>query len=291
MQWRDRQGSSNIRTGGRGVRGGAAIGGGGILIGLIVLLLTGNPFAALNAGLGAGGLAPSRVEQQQIQFSQQEQQLYDFSAVVLKDTEDTWSKLLPQYGENYQPAKMVVFQDAVKSGCGIAESGMGPFYCGADQTVYMDLSFYDTLVQKFQASKNQYILSYVIAHEIGHHVQQQLGILDQVNQERAKAGTRAANEFTIRLEVMADYLAGVVTRFQQDKGYLEAGDVDAAIKTAWSIGDDTIQKRAQGYATPESFTHGTREQRSRWFKMGYQAGDLSQFNSFDYDRYPSAADL
>ncbi len=289
MRWKDRDRSTNIRSGGRGV--GKTIGGGSIVLALVVFLLTGNPFAALNVGIRSNQALPGSVKQEELRLSTEEQELYDFSAVALRDTEDTWHKILKDYDHPYKEAEMIVFQQTVKSGCGIASSGMGPFYCGLDRSVYMDLSFYDTLIKEFGTKDNRFILSYVISHEIGHHVQNELGIMDEVNKKRARAGEREKNELTVRLELMADYLAGVVARYQKDKGYLDAGDIDAAIETAWSIGDDAIQKKSQGYVTPESFTHGTSKQRSRWFMKGYNAGNLDDFNTFDYKLYPTEDSL
>ncbi|WP_071705707.1 neutral zinc metallopeptidase [Murdochiella vaginalis] len=289
MRWRDRQGSSNVRSGGRGT--GKIIGGGSLLLGLIVLLLTGNPLAALNVGLNSAPITNGSVRQEPLSLSEKEKELYHFSSVALKDTEDTWHTLLKQQKKDYQEAEMIIFQQKVKTGCGIADSGTGPFYCGRDRSVYMDLSFYDMLVNQFGAEKNEFILSYVISHEIGHHVQNELGILDEVNRLRQRAGEAERNALTVRLELMADYLAGVVARHQQEEGYLEKGDLDAAIQSAWSIGDDAIQKRIQGHVTPESFTHGSSKQRARWYKKGYEAGNLDDFNTFDLDRYPTVDSL
>lgn len=289
MRWRDRQGSSNVRSGGRGT--GKIIGGGSLLLGLIVLLLTGNPLAALNVGLNSAPITNGSVRQEPLSLSEKEKELYHFSSVALKDTEDTWHTLLKQEKKDYQEAEMIIFQQKVKTGCGIADSGTGPFYCGRDRSVYMDLSFYDMLVNQFGAEKNEFILSYVISHEIGHHVQNELGILDEVNRLRQRASEAERNALTVRLELMADYLAGVVARHQQEEGYLEKGDLDAAIQSAWSIGDDAIQKRIQGHVTPESFTHGSSKQRARWYKKGYEAGNLDDFNTFDLDRYPTVDSL
>lgn len=290
MKWQNRRQSSNIRSGGRG-RAGMGLGLGGIIMGLVVFALTGNPFAALNAGLSGGAIQTRDIKQEELQLSEKEKVLYDYSSVVLADTEDTWHSLLAKEGTQYKEATMYIFQDNVKSGCGIAQSGMGPFYCGQDQSVYMDLSFYDTLIKEFGADEGDFILSYVISHEIGHHVQNVLGIMDRVNRLRSKASQSDFNKLTLRLELQADYLAGVVARYQADRGYLEKGDIEDAIKAAWAIGDDTIQKRMQGHVTPESFTHGTADQRMRWYKKGYDTGDLSQFNTFDTDKYPDVSDL
>ena len=289
MKWKDRQGSRNVRSGGKGT--GKVIGGGSLLLALIVFLLTGNPLAALNIGLNSAPATTGSVRQEPLTLSEQEKELYHFSSVALKDTEDTWHTLLKQENRDYQEAEMVIFQKTVKTGCGIADSGTGPFYCGRDRSVYMDLSFYDMLVDQFGAEKNEFILSYVISHEIGHHVQNELGILDEVNRLRQRASEAERNALTVRLELMADYLAGVVARHQQEEGYLEQGDLDAAIQSAWSIGDDAIQKRIQGHVTPESFTHGSSKQRARWYKKGYDAGNLDDFNTFDLDRYPTVDSL
>lgn len=289
MKWRDRQGSSNVRSGGRGT--GKLIGGGSLLLALLVFLLTGNPLAALNVGLGSNGMTTGSVRQEPLQLSSQEKELYQFSSVALKDTEDTWHALLKKEKQDYREAEMVIFQQKIKTGCGIADSGTGPFYCGRDRSVYMDLSFYDMLVDEFGAEKNEFILSYVISHEIGHHVQNELGILEEVNRLRERANEKEHNALTVRLELMADYLAGVVARHQQEEGFLEQGDLDAAIQSAWSIGDDAIQKRIQGHVTPESFTHGSSKQRARWYKKGYEAGNLDEFNTFDVERYPTVDSL
>lgn len=285
MKWRGRRGSSNISNRGRGTRG-AAIGGGGLLLGLLVFFLTGNPLAALNVGLGGGG--GGQVTQESVELTQDEQDKFDYASVVLKDTEDAWNEILAEYGYDYRPVKMDVYQDAVETGCGVGQSGMGPFYCSVDETIYMDLSFYDELINKFGADEGDFILAYVISHEVAHHVQNVTGVLGEVNNRRSRASQTEANEWTVRLELQADYLAGVVARYQDDKGYLEAGDIDEAISAAWAIGDDTIQESQLGRVTPESFTHGTSEQRSRWYKKGFDAGDLSGWDTYSE---PDASDL
>lgn len=289
MQWRGRRGSSNIGSGGRG-RTGMAIGGGGIILGLLVFLLTGNPLMGLNVGLGTGGVG-QQTQQEEIQLSKEEKTLYEYSSVVLADTEDAWNAILKQYNVRYREPKMKVFQNQVSTGCGVASSGVGPFYCGQDEALYMDLSFYRTLLKEFNAKEGDFVMSYVISHEVGHHVQKVLGILDKVNQMRQRVSKEEANALTVRLELQADYLAGVVARYQKDKGYLDPGDIDEAISTAWAIGDDTIQKRMQGSVQPESFTHGSSKQRTRWFKKGYEAGNLSEYNTFDTNKYPTSSDL
>ncbi len=292
MRWQGRRSSSNMQSGGRGVRRGAALSGVGLILGLLVFLITKNPFAAINIALNGGAaLQPGTVETQELQLSAAEQELYDYSGVVLADTEDTWHDILKKYGHRYKEPELLIFQDNTQSGCGIASAGMGPFYCSLDRSIYMDLAFYRMLIDDFGADEGDFILSYVISHEVGHHVQNELGILDQVHRAQRGSSSEAANELSVRLELQADYLAGVVARHQGDAGYLEKGDIEEAISAAWVIGDDAIQKQKRGYVQPESFTHGSSEQRTRWFQKGYDAGDLSDFDTFDTEKYPDASDL
>lgn len=291
MRWQGRRKSGNIESGGRGVRGGVAIGGAGLILGLLAFLITKNPFVAINVALNGGALEPGAVETQELQLSPEEQQLYEYSGVVLADTEDTWHEILAKIGYAYSEPQLLIFQDNTSSGCGIASSGMGPFYCSLDRSIYMDLAFYRSLIEDFGADEGDFILSYVISHEVGHHVQNELGILEQVHKLQRRSSSQRANELSVRLELQADYLAGVVARYQADAGYLEDGDIEDAISAAWVIGDDAIQKNQRGYIQPESFTHGSSEQRTRWFKKGYEAGDLSGFDTFDTDKYPNASDL
>lgn len=274
MKWRGRRQSSNVS---RSRGGGVALGGGGLLIALIVFLITGSPRDAIRSGFG-GSSEPQST--QNYELSEKEQELYDYSAVVLADTEDAWHSILKKEGINYREPKLKIFKGQVKSGCGLASAGMGPFYCSRDETLYMDLSFYDSLIKDFGADEGDFILSYVISHEVGHHVQEVTGIMSQYQEMMGKLSEKDGNALTVRLELQADYLAGVVARYQKDKGYLDPGDIDEAISAAWSIGDDTLQKRAQGYVRPESFTHGSSEERTRWFKKGYEAGDLSEWDTF-----------
>lgn len=273
MKWRGRRQSSNVS---RSKGGGVALGGGGLIIALIVFLLTGNPRDAIRSGFGSA--EPSTT--QNYELTEKEKTLYDYSAVVLADTEDTWHEILKNEGIDYREPQLKIFNGQVKSGCGLASAGMGPFYCSRDEALYMDLSFYDSLIRDFGADEGDFILSYVISHEVGHHVQQVTGIMSQYQEMMGKLSEEERNALTVRLELQADYLAGVVARYQKDKGYLDPGDIDEAISAAWSIGDDTLQKRSQGYVRPESFTHGSSEQRTRWFKKGYEAGDLSAWDTF-----------
>lgn len=274
MKWQGRRQSSNVS---KSKGGGVALGGGGLILALIVFLITGSPRDAIRTGLGTG----SQGTNQEYKLSAKEQELYDYSAVVLADTEDAWHEILKDEGIEYREPKLKIFKGQVKSGCGIANSGMGPFYCSRDETLYMDLSFYDSLIKDFGAKEGDFILSYVISHEVGHHVQEVTGIMSQYQELASKMSENERNALTVRLELQADYLAGVVARYQKDKGYLDPGDMEEAISTAWSIGDDAIQKKAQGYVRPESFTHGSSEERVRWYKKGYETGNLSQWDTFN----------
>lgn len=265
MKFTNRRKSSNIQNRGRGVGGaGPALGGGGILVALIIFLVTGNPLTAIMGGLGVPSGGQQQIEQTQVPMSQAEQTLYDYSAVSLADTEDVWNDILADHGVQYREPTLNIFDQAIQTGCGIGQSGMGPFYCSADEQIYMDLDFYETLVRDFGAQDGEFILSYVISHEVAHHVQQVTGVMSDVNKLRQSASQEDANRLTVRLELQADYLAGVVARHQYDRGYIEERDIEDAISAAWAIGDDTIQMNQRGYVNPESFTHGTSEQRTRW---------------------------
>ena len=212
------------------------------------------------------------------QGSELEEELATFTKKILAGTEDVWTAYFQKMGKTYQAPKLVLFTDAVRSGCGAASSSTGPFYCSADQTVYIDLSFFMNMKQQIGAD-GDFAYAYVIAHEIGHHVQNQLGTLEKVHQQMARYGqdSKEANQLSVRLELQADFYAGVWAH--QDNamfGSLEEGDIEEGLNAASKIGDDYLQKKAQGYAMPESFTHGTSQQRMRWFKAGYQTGDVKR---------------
>ena len=303
MKWQGRRKSSNVddrrgSSGGMGMGGGGfrmgrgtAIGGGsiGVIILVVIALLTGN--SGLLGGMLGGGdtgtqTLPQQSYQQQAPASAQEQQLFDYASVVLADVEDTWNTILPQYGEKYQEPTMAIYSGYTQSGCGAADSGVGPFYCTRDQTIYLDLSFYNTLVTRYGAKQGDFSMAYVIAHEAGHHVQTLLGVTDQLNQARQQmaSGRMSQTEFnqlSVRYELQADYLAGVVARSMANKGYLEKGDLQEALSAASAVGDDSIQKKAQGYVDPDTFNHGTSAQRQTWFMKGYDAGDLEQWDTFN----------
>jgi predicted metalloprotease len=236
-----------------------AIGGGlGTLVLLLVVwFLGGDPMKFLQETQSGGGSSPG--------------------------TEDIWNEEFARMGKTYEEPKLVLFRTAVQSGCGGASSQMGPFYCPADRTVYIDLSFFHELEQKFGAA-GDFAQAYVIAHEVGHHVQNLLGISSQVHQAQQRAGERGANELSVRLELQADFLAGMWARKGQQKfDFLEQGDLEEALNAANKIGDDTLQKQAQGRVVPDSFTHGSSDQRMRWFKKGLQSDRFDPNNTFQTD--------
>jgi predicted metalloprotease len=203
-----------------------------------------------------------------------------FIAVVLADTEDTWNALFQHAGRNYQEPTLVLFSGAVRSACGFAQAAMGPFYCPADQKVYIDLSFYSELQNRFRAP-GDFAQAYVIAHEIGHHVQTLLGISEKVQRQKAQVGQVEANQLSVRQELQADCLAGIWAHHaDRTRNLLEQGDIEEGLNAASAIGDDRLQRQSRGYITPESFTHGSSEQRVRWFKQGYATGDVNQCNTF-----------
>ena len=188
--------------------------------------------------------------------------------------------MLGEEGVKYVEPTLVLFSGSVESACGVAGSSTGPFYCSADQTLYIDLSFYNELKSRFKAP-GDFAMAYVVAHEVGHHVQNLLGVIDQVHELQGKISKEEYNQYSVRLELQADYLAGVWAHHAQGRGYLEEGDLEEALNAASAIGDDRIQKQAQGYVVPESFTHGTSEQRKRWLYKGFQTGNLSEWNTFE----------
>jgi predicted metalloprotease len=203
-------------------------------------------------------------------------------SVVLKDTEDIWTQNLAKYGVRYHKPKLVMYRGATSSGCGTAQSAMGPFYCPTDQKVYVDLGFFDELKYKFGA-KGDFAEAYVIAHEVAHHVQNELGILPKVHKMQRRVSKAEANKLSVKIELQADCFSGVWARLDEEKNHiLERGDIDEALNAASQIGDDTLQKKAQGYTVPDSFTHGTSKQRREWFYRGFETGDIKACNTFKY---------
>ncbi|MBE9207434.1 neutral zinc metallopeptidase [Nostoc sp. LEGE 06077] len=277
MRWQLGRRSTNVEDQrGRGVSVPLVGGGiGALLLSLVVALLGGDPRVILEQNN-----APSDRPVTESPRTPAQDQMADFVSVVLADTEDTWSEIFQQSGERYVEPKLVLYSDAVESACGFARSAVGPFYCPQDQKVYIDLSFYRDLKNRYQAP-GDFAQAYVVAHEVGHHVQNLLGISDQVRSRQQQADEVAANQLSVRLELQADCFAGVwANHAERSRQILETGDVEEALNAASSIGDDRLQEQARGYVVPESFTHGSSAQRVRWFKQGIKTGDLQQCNTF-----------
>ncbi|MCB1502551.1 MAG: neutral zinc metallopeptidase [Bauldia sp.] len=306
MRWRGREGSSNVEdrrgqgggfgggfgrggfglpSGSQGPRIGIPTGGRGGGIGIVgILIILGilwfagiNPLDMLNGG---GGGSPVVVGNQPgggtgVPTDEEGQ----FVSVVLKETEDSWGRIFQEAGKHYVEPTLVLFTGQVQSACGFASAATGPFYCPGDQKLYIDLGFFDELSRKFGAP-GDFAQAYVIAHEVGHHVQNLLGVLPQVDKARRQSSRSDANELSVRLELQADCLAGVWARDADAKGILEVGDIDEALNAASQIGDDTLQRRSQGYVVPDSFTHGTSAQRSQWFNRGYKQGSVDACDTF-----------
>jgi predicted metalloprotease len=247
---------------------------GGIALLVVALLLGADPGSVLEQVSGPQG-GPSAARP----ASAEEEELKQFVSVVLHDTEEVWHKILPTMGRQYREPKLVLFTGQVSSACGRAGAAVGPFYCSADERVYIDLSFYHELKSRFRAP-GDFAQAYVIAHEIGHHVQNLLGISGKVHSMQSRMSQEQGNQLSVRLELQADFLAGVWAHYAEKKGLLEGGDLEEALRAASAIGDDKIQMQSQGYVVPDSFTHGTSEQRIRWFQKGFQSGDMSQSDTF-----------
>jgi len=281
MDIRGRRQSSNIedRRGMRPVRTGVGLSIGGVLFLVVLSLLGINPLPFL----GVATKAPEVQMQesaQPYQESPQEAHLREMTAVVLADTEETWNALLPQYGVQYQEPTLVLFSGAVQSACGTAEAAMGPFYCPLDQKVYIDMSFYDDLSQRFGAP-GDFAQAYVIAHEVGHHVQNLVGTAEKVQAAQQRLGKVQANELSVRMELQADCYAGVwANHAARSRQLLESGDVEEGLGAASAIGDDRIQRETQGRVVPDAFTHGSSEQRVRWFRRGLETGNPADCDTF-----------
>lgn len=277
MRWKDRRESENVEDR-RGMSPKMVGGGLGVLVvALLVMFLGGNPGDVVEQM----GQQPGPSTGAPRQTSPEEDELARMVAVVLADTEDVWNVLFKETGKTYREPKLVLFSGQVKSACGFASAAVGPFYCPGDQTVYIDLSFYETLRRRFGA-KGDFAQAYVIAHEIGHHVQQLMGVMEHVNSRRGRMSKTEMNALTVRLELQADFFAGVWAHHaQRMKNMMERGDLEEAILAAESIGDDAIQMKTQGHVVPDAFTHGTSAQRMAWFRHGYDTGDISQGNTFD----------
>jgi len=278
MRWEGGRESSNVEDR-RGMgMGGIGIAGGGIgavVLAVVALLLGVDPSVVLQ---GDDSYAPGQTEPSGSATPQDE--LGRFVSVVLADTEDTWTAIFRSLGRTYEDPKLVLFTGATPTACGTGQSATGPFYCPRDQKVYIDLSFYRELQARFHAP-GDFAQAYVIAHEIGHHVQNQLGIMDQVDQLRARATRSQANALSVRIELQADCFAGIWAHHaQRTRDILEQGDLEEALNAASAIGDDRLQKQSQGYVVPESFTHGSSAQRVSWFKRGFESGQIKSCDTF-----------
>ena len=300
MRWRGRRGSDNIedRRGMSAPRGGGFGGGGGMLNllpmvfklfgfkgGMLAVLAIGG-YALLSGNLGGmlggggGGEQLTGEQVQPVQQSAEEKELVDFVSVVLADTEETWHTLFQERGGRYKEPRLVLFRKAVSSACGLGQAAMGPFYCPADQKVYIDLSFYSDLKTRFKAP-GDFAQAYVIAHEVGHHVQTLLGISEKVREAKQGLSKVEQNRLTVRQELQADCLAGIWAHHaDRSRQLLESGDVEEGLGAASAIGDDRLQKQSQGYVTPDAFTHGSSAQRVKWFKIGLGSGDMNVCDTF-----------
>ena len=278
MLWQGQRESENVEDA-RGSGGGRLVMGGGIgtvILVVLYLVLGGDPQALFNAQQQAQVSQPAQVNTQAPRDDASK-----FVAVVLADTEDAWNDVFRQLGRKYEEPRLVLFTDVIQSGCGFARGATGPFYCPQDRQVYIDLGFFRQLQERLGAG-GDFAEAYVIAHEVGHHVQKLLGITDRVDAARRRASEAESNRLSVRLELQADFLAGVWARYaDRTKHVVEAGDIEEAIRAANAVGDDRLQSRSRGYVVPDSFTHGTSEQRVRWFRRGYETGDLSQGDTFN----------
>ena len=278
MLWRGQRQSENIEDRRGMSRGGIAIGGGlgGIVLLVIALLMGADPRQLLER---LPAQDPSSRTQTSRSTTPEEEERKQFAATVLANTEDVWTDLFRQMGRQYREPMLVLFTGQVDSACGLAGAAVGPFYCPGDEKLYLDLSFFTELQTRFRAP-GDFAEAYVIAHEVGHHVQRLLGTMDKVESARGRLSEQENNQLSVRLELQADFLAGVWAHYAQKKGVLEAGDIEEALGAASAVGDDRLQRESQGYVVPDSFTHGTSEQRIRWFRKGFDTGDIRQGDTF-----------
>lgn len=304
MRWKGRKRSTNVNdargqsgggfgfpSGGRrrlpvgGGRGGGMGIGTMIIIGIVMLFLGINPLTLLSGGLGgglSGGLAPQTQAPQRQQAPRAEysnDEMKQFVQTIVGSTEQVWTTVFASYGKQYPKPKLNLFTDQVRSACGLASVTSGPFYCPGDSEIYIDLSFYKELEQKFGAG-GDFAQAYVLAHEVGHHIQNVMGVLPQFNKMRRSMGKVEVNKMSVKVELQADCFAGVWGHYVNKEGWLESGDLEEALVAATQIGDDAIQKRTQGYVVPESFNHGTSEQRRFWFRRGFESGRIESCDTF-----------
>jgi predicted metalloprotease len=280
MRYKGRRQSSNVEDR-RGMSSGRKVGIGGgigtIVIVLIVMLLGGDPSEVMNVMQNQQSYTETPTDYQP---TAHEQELTEFVSVVLADTEDVWHKLFEDSGLTYREPTLVLFSSATESACGFAQAATGPFYCPGDEKVYIDLNFLEQLQDRLGA-EGDFAVAYIVAHEVGHHVQKQLGVLDQVHQLRGQVSEKQFNDQNVRLELQADFYAGIwAYHAQRMKNILEDGDIEEAMNAAQAVGDDRIQKKSQGYVVPDSFTHGTSAQRMKWFKKGFETGNVNDGDTF-----------
>jgi hypothetical protein len=280
MLWKDRRQSDNIEDR-RGMSGGGrmAIGGGlgGIVILVLALLLGADPRQLLEQ---LPQQSPNSGTQSSRPLNPQEEELKQFVGVVLAETEDAWTEVFRQAGKQYRKPTLVLFSGQVSSACGRATAAVGPFYCPGDEKLYIDLSFFSELKTRFRAP-GDFAVAYVVAHEVGHHVQKLLGTMERVSAAQRRMSEGQANQLSVRLELQADFFAGVWARHAKGRGIVEPGDDEEALGAASAVGDDRLQKEGQGYVVPDSFTHGSSEQRIRWFRRGFETGDIRQGDTFN----------
>jgi uncharacterized protein len=285
MRWTPGGRSGNLEDM-RGASGGGGFGGGGMRVGLGGLLVLGVLSAIFGVDLitpftGGGSTAPSQSRNRAVN-DPQEEKMVQFVSFVLDDAQRTWREILPRVGTEYRDAKLVLFRDGIRSGCGVAGSATGPFYCPGDQRVYIDLSFYEELDRRFGAP-GDFAQAYVLAHEIGHHVQNLLGIERRFRQSQ-RMNSGSANALAVRMELQADCFAGVWGHSTAQRQILEQGDVEEGLRAAAAIGDDRLQRMGQGYVNPDSFTHGSSQQRVQWFRRGLETGDVRACDTFGADQ-------
>jgi len=275
MRWKGRKESSNVEdrrsisAGGKGLVGGGI---GTIAIVLVVLLLGGDPTSILQN---------VQLDEQTTNYTEtaEDKELSQFVSVVLAETENVWHAIFKENGSTYREPKLVFFSGQVQSACGVAGASTGPFYCPGDEKLYIDLSFFEELQKRFKAP-GDFAMAYVIAHEVGHHIQNLTGVMDKMNDLRSRLSEEEYNKYSVRLELQADFYAGIWAHYTEQQNLLESGDLEEALNAASAVGDDNIQKQAQGYVVPESFTHGTSAQRKKWFYKGFTSGDISQGDTF-----------
>ena len=286
MKWTNDRSDNVEDRRGKGGGKGMMIGGGlgTIVMVLVVMFLGGDPLAVLNNS----GVMQGQAQTEQRQLTEEELKTYEFVRMVTAETEETWTEIFEEHGLEYRKPKVVMFEQVTQSGCGTAQAAMGPFYCPVDETIYMDMSFFNELQSKYGAKVTEFSVAYVMAHEVGHHVQNLLGTLQKSDKMRRSGRFSEAeiNKNSVAVELQADFYAGVWARRSNNReNFLDSKDIDAAISAAEAVGDDNIQKRSQGYVNQEAFTHGSSAQRKEWFMKGYNTGDIRQGNTFEALRW------